>query len=118
MSPATEDCVVAAKHAESKRSYPLRAGREIALPSADDLVADLGMTASNHSDVLGCRFGEVEDASSDEGATVVDPDHDAPTIVCVGHLQLGAEPERLVGRGEERRIHPFTRSSARVKGIP
>lgn len=114
MSPATEDCVVAAKHAESKHLRPPTAGTgaEAVFSSADDLVADLGMAGLNHADVLGGCLGEVEHTPSHEGAAIVDPDHDAPAVPRIRHLEFGAEPERLMGRGKKRRIHPFTRSSA------
>src|SRR3954463_10678081 len=57
-------------------------------------VADAG---AGQADGAGSALGEVEHASPDERAAVVDGDDDA--LAAMGHPELGAERQRAVGRG-------------------
>jgi len=57
-------------------------------------VADAG---AGQPDGAGSTLGEVEYASPDEGATVIDRDDDA--LAAMGHPELGAERQRAVGCG-------------------
>src|SRR5207302_8028048 len=60
-----------------------------------DLGGDLADAGRRQADRTRGAGGEVEHASLDEGATVVDRDDDAAAVV--GDAQLGAERQRAVG---------------------
>src|SRR6266487_26788 len=63
----------------------------------DDLGGDVADAGAGQADGTGSARGEVEHASLDEGATVVDRHHDA--LAAMGHPELGSERQRAVGRG-------------------
>jgi hypothetical protein len=62
----------------------------------DDLGGDVADAGAGQADGTGSARGEVEHASLDEGATVVDRDDDA--LAAMGHPELGAERQGAVGR--------------------
>src|SRR5690242_3655461 len=65
--------------------------------SGDDLSGDVADAGACQSDGAGRALGEVEHASLDEGAAVIDGNDDA--LAAMGHTELGSERQRAVGCG-------------------
>src|SRR4051812_17207537 len=63
----------------------------------NDLGGDVADAGASQPDGTGSALGQVEHASPDEGATVVDRYDDA--LATMGHPELGAERQRAVGGG-------------------
>lgn len=58
---------------------------------AYDFVADLCRAGANHTNVLGGSAGEIEHATANERATIVDANDDTAAVVAVGNFQLRAK---------------------------
>src|SRR5215475_3372056 len=63
----------------------------------DDLRIDARDAGSNHAKLARRRQRQIEDAPTDEGAAIIDGDHDRPATV--RYPQPGAERQAAVCRG-------------------
>jgi len=80
--------------------------------------ADRGVAGTDEAELAGGALRQVEHATPDERAAIVDAHDDAAAIVLVGDPQFGAERQRAVGGGQRRRVHALARCGARVQRVP
>ena len=67
----------------------------------DDLFDfDMCRTLADKAQLLGRRFGYVDDAVAVEGAAVVDADDDAFAVFCIGYAHIAGNGQCFVGGGE------------------
>lgn len=71
-----------------------------------------------HTDAVGRRTGEIEDAAPDERPAIINADDDGATIAAVGDAQLGAKTKGSMGGRQAARIHPLAGGGAGMKRIP
>src|SRR5690606_31104264 len=72
--------------------------RDAGTKSANDLVADVSSSGPDHANILRSRFGQVQHASTNEGAAVVDSNDYTLSVLPVRHLAFGAKLQRLMRR--------------------
>src|SRR5215813_13744156 len=82
-----------------------------------DVELHLGNAASHDAELLGGGLRQVDHATRDEWAAVVDPDRDGAAAPHIGDADLGAERQRPVGGGHCARVEPLTVRSLLVAAI-
>ena len=82
----------------------LAAGFEPEGSGGDELHADLGVTGSDHADLLGSGAAEIDAAPGDEGAAIVDPHSDAAPGGGVGDAHDAAKGQGAVRGGERAHV--------------
>lgn len=94
--PRSDDCRI-----EGER------GRSPCESLFEDFDADLRDTRGADPDDARCAIGKIDDATPDEGAPVIDADHDGPSIGKILYANFRAERQRSVRGGETARIETF-----------